>query len=113
MEIRINRLLRSAALAPALAIFASSFVHAATVDTTVGTTVLNVDNPLNKYIGNGTLQVSANGADVIVELGTSSAPANTEFALTSGDIITIDSGAHSGTAVGRRESGPTTRPTCR
>jgi hypothetical protein len=67
-------------------------LDAATIDTIGTTTVLNTDNPGNQYIGNGILQVAANGADVKVELGTSSGAPNTQFYMTAGGLITIDSG---------------------
>jgi len=62
--------------------------YAATIDTTGTTNTLNASNPQNKYIGNGTLQVSGGGT---VSLATGDTIATTEFAMTGG-LITIDSG---------------------
>ena len=60
---------------------------AATIDTTGGTTVL-VNTPEDRFVGNGTLQVSST-----VWLDEDSSRTATEFAMTGG-LITIDGGAH-------------------
>ena len=62
-------------------------IHAATIDTTGTTIVLNASNPENTYIGNGTLEVSGGG----ISLDTDSSHAITEFAMTGG-LINIVSG---------------------
>lgn len=72
-------------LATGAALFAIAPLHAADVDTT-GTTVTL--SPQNRYIGDGTLQVSGGGA---IWLGTGGGDANTEFAMTGG-VIDIVSG---------------------
>ena len=72
-------------LATGAALFAIAPLHAAEFDTT-GTTVTL--SPENRYIGNGTLQVSGGGA---IWLGTSGGSGNTEFAMTGG-VIDIVSG---------------------
>ena len=59
---------------------------AATIDTTGGTTVL-VNTPEDRFVGNGTLQVSST-----VWLDEDSSRTATEFAMTGG-LITIDGGA--------------------
>jgi len=61
--------------------------QAATIDTTGTTNILNVNNPQNTYIGNGTLQVSGS-----VTLSTDGTQAQTVFQM-SGGLITIDGGA--------------------
>ncbi|MGL4400963.1 MAG: beta strand repeat-containing protein, partial [Luteolibacter sp.] len=66
--------------------------HAADVNTTGGTTVLNIDNPQNRYLGNGILQISTDGVDGTISLGSASNTPVTEFAMTSGGLISIDSG---------------------
>jgi autotransporter-associated beta strand protein len=72
-------------LATGAALFAITPLHAADVDTT-GTTV--TVSPGNKYIGNGTLQVSGGGE---VWLGYSDVAPITQFAMTGG-LIDIVSG---------------------
>jgi autotransporter-associated beta strand protein len=72
-------------LATGSALFAITPLHAVEFDTT-GTTVTL--SPENRYIGNGTLQVSGGGA---IWLGTSGGSGNTEFAMTGG-VIDIVSG---------------------
>jgi autotransporter-associated beta strand protein len=66
--------------------------HAADVNTTGGTTVINTDNPQNKYLGNGILQISADGGDNRIFVGSAFNTPVTEFAMTSGGLITIDTG---------------------
>ena len=73
------------ALATGAALFGIAPLHAADVDTT-GTTVTL--SPQNRYIGDGTLQVSGGGA---IWLGGGGGAPNTEFAMTGG-LIDIVSG---------------------
>ena len=63
-------------------------LHAADVDTTGTTITLNFNNPGNKYIGNGTLEVSGGST---VELATGGGSPSSEFAMTDG-LIRIVSG---------------------
>lgn len=68
--------------------------HAADINTTGGTTVLSTDNPQNRYQGNGILQIStdAPGGDGTISLGSAFNTPVTEFAMTSGGLISIDAG---------------------
>ena len=84
MKLKYNPLIFRS-LATGAALFAITPLHAADVDTT-GTTV--TVSPGNKYIGNGTLQVSGGGA---VWLGYSGDAPFTQFAMTGG-VINIVSG---------------------
>lgn len=67
-----------------------AITHAADVDTTGTTVVINADEPANRYLGNGTLKISAD-VDSLIELAKSSTVGNTEFAMTGG-TLTIDTG---------------------
>ena len=73
-------------------------LHAATIDTTGTTVVLNASNPENTYIGNGTLEVS--GGEI--KLDTDSSHAITEFAMTGGliNIVSATSLVNGGWAKG-------------
>ena len=64
--------------------------HAADVDTTGTTVVISADEPANRYLGDGTLRISAD-ADSLIELAKSSTVGNTEFAM-AGGTLTIDAG---------------------
>lgn len=83
---------RSSSLPGLCTVAMLSAANAADVNTTGGTTVLNVDNPQNKYLGNGILQISADGGDNRIFLGSAFNTPVTEFAMTSGGLITIDTG---------------------
>jgi hypothetical protein len=48
-------------------------LRAAAVDTTGTTITLNTDAPGNKYLGDGTLQVSTDGVNASIDLGTGAA----------------------------------------
>ena len=84
-------------LATGAALFAIAPLHAAEFDTT-GTTVTL--SPENRYIGNGTLQISGGGA---VWLGNGGGVPNTEFAMTGGviDIVSGTSLMNGGWAKGK------------
>jgi autotransporter-associated beta strand protein len=65
-------------------------LQAVDIDTTGTTITLNTDAPGNKYLGDGTLQVSAD-ANASIDLGTGGGSPQTYFYMTGG-LITIDSG---------------------
>lgn len=82
-----SRASNSHVVASALAVVLSAgTLPAATIDTTGGTTVM-VNTPEDRFVGNGTLQVSST-----VWLDEDSSRTATEFAMTGG-LITIDGGA--------------------
>ena len=82
---RLSTLLLCICAVAAAAMLSVHPASAATIDTTGGTTILNVDAPGNDYTGNGTLQVSDDGfVSTVVDINTTDASYTPTNALSAG-----------------------------